>query len=70
MDDARLAAVLASSAEIERAIKAHLAVTESPAEQARGWVAYRNAVGLRKACAQWIETRRWRADHAEQAEGT
>lgn len=65
MDDARLAVALASAAETERGIRFHLDATPSPAEQARGWVAYRNAVGLRKALEMWVETRRFRATHVD-----
>jgi len=65
VDDARLAAALTSAAETERAVRFHLDHTESPAELARGWVAYRNAVGLRKALENWVETRRFRATQVD-----
>ena len=65
MDDARLSAALTSAAETERAVRFHLDHTESPAELARGWDAYRNAVGLRKALEKWVETRAFRATHID-----
>ena len=64
-DDVRLATAMHVAADMERAIRFHLDVSESPAELARGWVAYRQAVGLRKALDGWSEMRRWRATHAE-----
>lgn len=67
-DDARLATALNEAADIERAVKFHLESSESPAELARGWDAYRNALGLRKALDRWKETRRWRADHASECD--
>jgi len=63
-DDVRLVVALNAAADIERAVRFHLDTSESPAELARGWDAYRNATGLRKALDKWIETRRWRAAHA------
>lgn len=61
-DDARLAAALTSAAETERAVRVHLGVTkDSAAEHARGMVAYRHAVALRRALEEWVETRRYRA---------
>jgi hypothetical protein len=65
-DDGRLATAAASAAIIERAIRFHVDTNEGPAELARGWEAYRSAVGLRKALDKWIETRRWRAAHADE----
>ena len=65
MDDVRLAAALSAAAETERAVRFHLDHTESPAELARGWVAYRNAVGLRKALETWVETRAYRVAHVD-----
>lgn len=64
-DDVRLATAIHAAADMERAIRFHLDVTDSPGELARGWTAYRNAVGLRKALDGWSEMRRWRASHAE-----
>ena len=64
MDDVRLAAALASAAETERAIRFHLEQARGQAfEQQRGQVAYRNAVGLRKALEDWISMREYRAAH-------
>lgn len=68
-DDTRLSAALASAAEIERAVRFHVEHVESPAEQARGWVAYRSVVGLRKALENWIETRMFRAAHPNVDQG-
>lgn len=67
-DDLRLATALHAAADIERAVKFHLDTSESPAELARGWETYRSAVGLRKALDRWVETRRWRADHASECD--
>jgi hypothetical protein len=64
VDDPRLLAALTSAAETERAVRFWIDHTESPSELARGWVAYRSAVGLRKALEMWIETRAWRVAHA------
>lgn len=57
MDDARLAASLASASETERAIRFHLDIETSPLELSSGWSAYRYAVGLRKALDTWSEMR-------------
>jgi hypothetical protein len=58
VDDARLLAALASTAETERAVRHHLEVTQgNVAEQARGQIAFRHAVALRKSLEDWIETR-------------
>jgi hypothetical protein len=64
VDDLRLAAALAAAADTERAIRFHLEQARGQAfEQARGQVAYRNAVGLRKALEDWISAREYRATH-------
>jgi len=57
VDDVRLAAVLDSAAETERAIRFHLDHDEGSLEQHHGLTAYRYAVGLRKALAGWSEMR-------------
>lgn len=58
MDDARLRASLDAAAETERGIRHHLSVTQGDAaEQARGQMAYRHAVALRKSLEDWVETR-------------
>ncbi len=58
MSDARLAVSLTAAAETERAVRYHLERTPGQAaEQARGQVAYRHAVALRKSLEDWIETR-------------
>jgi hypothetical protein len=59
-DDVRLAVAVNVAADIERAVRFHLDTTESPGELARGWEAYRSAVGLRKSLDRWIEMRVWR----------
>jgi hypothetical protein len=67
-DDLRLAMALNASSDIERAIKFHVEMSESASELARGWEAYRSAVGLRKALDKWTETRRYRVEHAAECE--
>jgi hypothetical protein len=67
-DDARLAAAQSAVAEIERGVRFLLDTSDSPAELARGWEAYRGAVGLRKALDKWMETRRWRSAHARECD--
>jgi hypothetical protein len=58
VDDARLLAALAAAAETERAARHHVEVTQgNAAEQARGQIAFRHAVALRKSLEDWIETR-------------
>lgn len=52
-----MTAALASAEETERAIRFYLDTEGSPLEQASGLVAYRNAVGLRKALGNWLEMR-------------
>ena len=64
-DDVRLATALNAVADIERAVRFHLDMTEAPGELARGWEAYRVAVSLRKSLDRWVETRRWRAANPE-----
>jgi len=62
LDDARLHAALAAAADTERAVRYHLETARGMAfEQQRGQVAYRNAVGLRKALEDWISMREERA---------
>lgn len=62
LDDTRLAWALAAAAEMERAARHHLTVTEArAAEQARAHVVVRHATALRKALEDWIETRAYRA---------
>jgi hypothetical protein len=66
VDEARLTHALAAAAETERAVRHHLEVVrDSASEQARGQVAYRHAVALRKALEDWIETRAFRATQQE-----
>lgn len=66
MDDARLQAALRAAAETERGVRHHLEMTRGQAaEQARGQVAYRHAVALRKSLEDWIETRSFIAAHQE-----
>lgn len=66
MDDARLRASMEASAETERAVRHHLSVTTGDAaEQARGRMAYRHAVALRKSLEDWIETRAFVAAQQE-----
>jgi len=67
-DEARLATALNVVADIERAVRFHVDLSDSPAELARGWEAYRSAVGLRKALDKWCETRRWRAAHTSECD--
>lgn len=58
MDETRLRASLEAAADTERAVRHHLRVTSGDAaEQARGQVAYRHVVALRKSLEDWIETR-------------
>ena len=64
-DAGRLATAMLAVTEIEQAVKFHLETSDSPAELARGWEAYRGAVSLRKALGRWDEMRRWRSAHAE-----
>lgn len=67
MTDDRLTSSLAAAAETERAVRHHLDQTPGQAaEQARGQVAYRHAVALRKSLEDWIETRTYRAAQQEQ----
>jgi len=62
VDDVQLAASLDAAAGTERAIRQHLGVTlGQAAEQARGQVAYRHAVALRKSLEDWIATRAFMA---------
>jgi len=64
VDDIQLAAALASAASTERAIRFHLERARGQGfEQQRGQVAYRNAVGLRKALEDWISMREYRTTH-------
>jgi hypothetical protein len=66
VDDARLAESLDDAALTERAIRHHLSVTQgNAAEQARGQVAYRHAVALRKSLEDWVETRTFKAAQQE-----
>ena len=70
MDDARLAESIDAAAETERAIRFHLEQTRGQAaEQARGQVAYRHAVALRKSLEEWIETRAFIAAQQETVNG-
>ena len=67
MDDARLAESLDDAALTERAIRYHLSVTQgNVTEQARGQVAYRHAVALRKSLEDWVETRAYVGAQQEQ----
>lgn len=62
MDDARLLAARDAAIETEREIRQHLRETSGQAsEQARGAVAYRHAVALRKSFEDWIATRTYKA---------
>lgn len=66
MDDGRLHMSLDSAAETERAIRHHLSVTRGDAaEQARGQMAYRHVVALRKSLEDWVETRTFTAAQQE-----
>jgi hypothetical protein len=57
-----LRAALTAAAETERLIRFHLDAARGQGfEQARGQVAYRNAVGLRKALEDWVSMRESRA---------
>lgn len=68
MDDARLAESLDGALETERAVRHHLGVTQgNAAEQARGQMAFRHAVALRKSLEDWIETRAYMAAQQERA---
>ena len=70
MDDARLAESLDAAANTERAVRYHLSVTQgNAAEQARGQVAYRHAVALRKSLEDWQETRAFLAAQQESVNG-
>lgn len=70
MDEARLAESLDDATMTERAIRHHLSVTQgNAAEQARGQVAYRHAVALRKSLEDWIETRAFIAAQQENQHG-
>lgn len=64
-DDVRLAVAVNVAADIERAVKYHLDTTDRPGELARGWEAYRSAVGLRKSLDRWIEMRTWQRANPE-----
>jgi hypothetical protein len=71
VDNARLAESTDAAAEIERAVRYHLASTQgNVAEQARGQVAYRHAVALRKSLEEWIVTRAFIAQESEDASRT
>jgi hypothetical protein len=66
VDDARLKAAIEAAAETERAVRHHLSMTQGQAgEQARGQVAYRHAVALRKSLEDWVETRTFKAAQQE-----
>jgi hypothetical protein len=66
LTDVRLAEALAAAAETERAVRFHLSMFHGAAEQARGQVAYRHAVALRKSLEDWTETRAYRAAQEQQ----
>lgn len=61
MTDAQLDAAASEAARVESEIRRHLSVDDGAFEQARGWVAYRGAVALRKGLEEWIATRARRA---------
>lgn len=70
LDDARLARAITAAAETERAVRYHLSVVGAIAsEQARGQVAYRHAVALRKSLEDWRETRTFIATQQENVNG-
>jgi hypothetical protein len=68
-DEARLACALAAALETERAVRHHLTLADSASEQARGQVAYRHVVALRRSLEDWLETRAYRATQQERHDG-
>jgi hypothetical protein len=69
MTDDQLAAALVFARELERAVRGHLAVTTAhqAAEMTLGRNAYRQAVAVRKAIEDWINTREYTARTAAAA---
>lgn len=69
LDDVRLVRAITEVADIEREVRQQLNVErESASEQARGQLALRHVIALKKALESWSDTRVYIARNSEYAQ--